>query len=188
MNTSATAPDIGFAESIGAVDEVLGGWRDVIGKDYAGYRNHVCRVVHYCFALRDCSEEDRHKVIIAACFHDLGIWSANTSNYLPPSEALAGDYLRQRGIEHWIQEIELMIDRHHKLRTYRDGRYPLVEVLREADLVDVSLGIQKFGLPGAYVRDVKRQFPNAGFHWRLVKLLGQGLRRRPWNPLPIFKW
>lgn len=87
-----------------------------------------------------------------------------------------------------MAEIRLMIDTHHKLRKHTDQHYPLVEVLRQADLIDLSLGLQRFGLPGSFVAEVKGAYPNAGFHWRLVRLLGQGLRRRPWNPLPIFKW
>jgi hypothetical protein len=81
-----------------------------------------------------------------------------------------------------------MIDEHHKLRRFKDDRFPLVEVLRRADLVDVSLGLRRFGLARAYVRSVRRTFPNAGLHKRLVRLAGQGLRRRPLRPLPFYKW
>jgi hypothetical protein len=170
------------------LEDILASWKDQIGRDYAGYRNHVYRVVHFCFALRDCGEEERRKVIIAACFHDLGIWSADTADYLPPSSALAKDYLAQHHLDEWSNEVSLMIDTHHKLRPYRDARYPLVEVLRRADLVDVSLGIVKFGLPGAYIKRVKRQFPNEGFHKRLVRLVGGWSARHPVRPPPFFKW
>ena len=178
-------PDIGH---IPLADEILDAWTGALGKDFRSYHNHVHRVIHYCLALRDCDEHERRKIIIAACFHDLGIWSDNTADYLPPSEALATDYLRVHQLDEWIPEVGLMIDTHHKLRKYTDERYPLVEVLRKADLIDLSLGLQRFGLSGAYIKQVKQAFPDMGFHWRLVKLLGQGLRTRPWNPLPIFKW
>ena len=120
------------------LEEILEQWRSEIGNDYVGYKNHVYRMVHFCFALRDCNDEERQKIIIAGCFHDLGIWSDHTVDYLPPSVALAKDYLKEKNLESWIPEIDLMIDIHHKIRKYRDDRYPLVEVFRKADLVDVS--------------------------------------------------
>jgi hypothetical protein len=127
-------------------------------------------------------------VIIAACFHDLGIWSDRTVDYLPPSEARVRDYLAQHGLGAWEAEIVLMIETHHKLRRYGDPRYPLVEAFRRADRVDVSLGVVPGGLDRRYIREVRRAFPNAGFHWRLVRLLGEGLITRPLSPAPFFKW
>ena len=71
------------------LDEILATWQPVIGADYPGYSNHVYRMVLFCFALRDCTDDERRKVIIAGCFHDLGIWSDRTVDYLPPSVARA---------------------------------------------------------------------------------------------------
>ena len=64
------------------VDEILAGWKSRIGDDYAGYGNYVYRVLNFCFALRDCDAEERHKLTVAAAFHDLGIWSEGTVDYL----------------------------------------------------------------------------------------------------------
>ena len=171
-----------------SLEEILEQWKPQLGNDYAGYKNHVYRMVHFCFALRDCNEEERQKIIIAGCFHDLGIWSDHTVDYLPPSVVLAKDYLKEKNLEPWIPEIDLMIDIHHKVRKYRDDRYPLVEVFRKADLVDVSLGLVKFGLPAATIRSVKAQFPNAGFHKRLMQLAGQWFSQHPVSPPPFLKW
>jgi hypothetical protein len=173
---------------ISLVGEILDARKLEMGIDYAGYENHVYRMIHFCFALHDCKSEEREKIIIAGCFHDLGIWINNTLDYLPPSVALAKEYLAQNGLDHWSAEIELMIDMHHKLRSYRDDRYPLVEVFRRGDLVDFSLGIIMCGLPAAYIRKVKDQFPNSGFHKRLVQLELKWVSRHPLNPLPILKW
>lgn len=170
------------------LEEILSTWKTAIGADYAGYRNHVYRMINFCFAFRDCTEEERTKIIIAGCFHDLGIWGADTFDYLPPSIALAKTYLQEHNLEAWIPEIELMIDMHHKLRKYADDRYPLVEVFRKGDVVDFSLGIVSCGLPRSYIQSVKKQFPNAGFHLRLVQLELGWLPKHPLNPLPVFKW
>ncbi len=175
-------------ERIALVEEILGRWQTAIGADYVGYQNHVYRMLHFCFALHDCTQAEREKLIIAGCFHDLGIWTSNTFAYLPPSMALAKSYLQQNQREAWGAEIELMIALHHKIRPYQAGHYPLVEVFRKGDLVDFSLGLVKCGLPAAMIKSVKARFPNAGFHKRLVQLELGWLTRHPANPLPVFKW
>lgn len=174
--------------SIPLLEEILGEWKVAIGNDYQAYKNHVYRMIHFCFALQPCDEEARKKVVIAGAFHDIGIWSDGTLDYLPPSVVRADDYLKAQGLERWSEEIGLMIDQHHKLRRYSDSKYPLVELFRKADLVDVSLGLVKFGLSGSEVRSVKQQFPNAGFHKRLGQLAGGWFKKHPLSPPPFLKW
>ncbi len=145
-------------------------------------------MIHFCFALHNCTTEEREKIIIAGCFHDLGIWTDGTIDYLPPSIALAKDYLSQKSLEPWIPEIELMIDMHHKLRKYHEDHYPLVELFRQGDLVDFSLGTVTWGLPRTYIKSVKDRFPNAGFHKRLVQLAWGWFSRHPLSPPPFMKW
>ena len=109
-------------------------------------------------------------------------------DYLPPSVALARQYLIDQGLSAWCEEIELMIDMHHKLRRHDDPRFPLVEVFRQGDLVDFSLGLVKFGLSAAHIRALKAAFPNAGFHRRLLQLAGGWFARHPLSPPPFIKW
>jgi len=182
------APEMPIENPIPLLEDILAPWRERVGADFTGYKNHVCRVVNFCFALRDCSEEERRKLIIAGAFHDLGIWSAGTVDYLPPSIELAMVYLRENGLGAWSQEIALIIDLHHKLRAYRDANFPLVEVFRKADLADFSLGFVKGGVAAATVRDVKAAFPNAGFHKRLMQLAGGWFAKHPVSPPPFMKW
>lgn len=175
-------------EQIALVEEILTQWQAQLGRDYMGYRNHVYRMLNFCFALHDCTAEARQKLVIAGCFHDLGLWTSHTLDYLPPSIALAKNYLTQNRLDDWQSEIALMIAMHHKLSRYRDERYPLVELFRKGDLVDFSLGIVPCGLPAAYITRVKSCFPNAGFHQRLVQVTLGWVPRHPTKPLPIFKW
>ncbi len=175
-------------EPIPLLEEILGQWKNQLGNDYLAYRNHVYRMSYYGFALRDCTEEERRKIVVAACFHDLGIWSNDTVDYLPPSISLARDYLVQNHLQPWIPEIELMIDMHHKLRKYPAEPYPLVEVFRQADLADVSLGVIRSGLPRSLIKAVKARFPNAGFHKRLLKLARTWFSLHPFSPPPFMKW
>lgn len=175
-------------ERIPLLEEILGKWKSEIGNDYAGYKNHVYRMIHFCFAQRDFNDEERKKIIIAGCFHDLGIWSNDTFDYLPPSVNLTADYLRQSNLEQWIPEISLMIAAHHKLRKYQDNENPLIEIFRKGDLVDFSLGFVKCGLPKTYIKNIKKKFPNAGFHKTLARTAGGWFFKHPLNPLPVLKW
>lgn len=173
--------------NIPLLESILEPWRERIGKDYPGYRNHAYRMLHYCLALHACSEDERRKLVIAAAFHDIGLWSAATVDYLPPSIEEASGYLRQHGLESWIEEIGLMIDMHHKLKPYTDPRFPLVEVFRQGDLVDFSLGTFRCGLPKAVVDEVKAAFPNAGFHAFLLRGAWAWFSRHPLRMPPFMK-
>jgi len=170
------------------LEEILAPWRERIGADFEGYKNHVSRVLNFCFALRQCSLEERQKFIIAGAFHDIGIWTDGTVDYLAPSIAQAKLYLIAHGMTAWIAEIELIIDLHHKMRPYRGGASPLVEIFRRADLADFSLGVVKGGVPGAAVRAAKAAYPNAGFHKSLLQLAGGWFAKHPVSPPPFMKW
>jgi len=169
------------------VDTILADWRRQLGKDYDGYRNHICRVLNFCTAFHDCGEPGRQKLTIAACFHDLGIWSHNTLDYLQPSVVLAMEYLERQDLTEWSDEIRQMIDLHHCFCSVV-GEYPLVEVFRKADWVDATLGWRRFGLSRKYVRSVQHAIPNAGFHRGLGRAFFRRLRTHPLSPLPMMKW
>jgi predicted metal-dependent HD superfamily phosphohydrolase len=170
------------------VDGILSDWKGVIGADYEGYRNHVVRMLAFCSMLRSCGAEEREKLEIAACFHDIGLWTANTFDYLRPSVAPAKEYLKARGRSDWADEIETMILEHHKLRPVAAARSPLVELFRKGDLVDLSLGVVRFGLPKDRVRQVRAESPNAGFHRGLLRPAVAWFIRHPFNPAPMMKW
>ncbi|NPU91013.1 MAG: hypothetical protein HPY82_03800 [Gammaproteobacteria bacterium] len=175
------------------IDSILSEWKPVIGSDYEGYRNHVVRMVTFCLMLRrasvqDSSEEDQRKIEIAGCFHDIGLWTGNSLDYLLPSLPPARRYLSAQGLDAWADEIESMILLHHKVTSVQAGVSPLVELFRQGDLVDFSLGSVRFGLPGKVVRKVQAIFPNAGFHKMLARRSARWVVQHPLNPLPMLKW
>lgn len=170
------------------VDEILGNFKEVIGADFSAYRNHVYRVTNLCFATGHVSQEEKKKIQIAACFHDIGIWTDKTLDYLSPSMREAEKYLRGKGREAWIAEIGEMIEMHHHTRSCSDSIYPLVEAFRRADVADFSLGLVPMGLPKGFIAELKAAFPNSGFHARLVQLGVVWFVRHPLNPLPMFRW
>lgn len=127
-------------------------------------------------------------VQIAAAFHDIGIWTAGTFDYLAPSVSEAQSYLDMQRLEDLEPQVRAMIEHHHKVRSYHAAFATLVENYRRADLIDLSLGARRYGLPIALVRSVKAAFPNAGFHRRLLSLAFRQLIREPWRPLPMLRW
>ena len=177
--------DFDIEENIPLVDEILDRRKGDLGPDHLGYRNHVYRMIHFSLAQGEFSEDERQKIVIAGCFHDLGIWTAGTFDYLPPSIELAAKYLCDNGLDGWIRQVTLMIDEHHKVRSFGDD--PLTEAFRRGDLVDFSLGLFKCGVPAFYIKEVKGRFPNAGFHKYLVKLAGRWICRHPLHPVPVLK-
>ena len=170
------------------IETILEQWAGLIGEDYLGYKGHVYRLFNFCLALHPCTEEEKTKLAIAACFHDSGLWSDRTLDYLPPSISHAAQYLSNSGRQEWAEEIALMIGMHHKVRAYPDRRSPLVEVFRKGDLVDVSLGLFSGGIPRSYIRRVKQHIPNHGFHRFLLKAGGAWVLRHPFNPAPFIRW
>ncbi|MBL4617049.1 MAG: hypothetical protein JKY46_05095 [Robiginitomaculum sp.] len=170
------------------VDAILNDWKEVIGKDFDGYRNHVYRMVNCCLWLETCSKQEMQKIQIAAAFHDIGIWVDNTLDYIPPSVPPAVKYLTDQGLQDWQQEISLMITEHHKLRSYKEHPQMLIELFRKGDLVDFSLGLFRFGLDKTMLRELKSIFPNAGFHKGLIKKSLKWFIRNPLNPAPMMKW
>jgi len=165
---------------------VLEKYKSSLKNDFGSYNNHCNRVFNYCVLLD--SELTHHpKYAIAVIFHDLGIWTENTFDYLDASKELAKNHLKSIGKENWIEEILLMIDMHHKRSPYTGKFAETVEVFRKADWIDVSLGLINNGIPRSKIKEINKHFPNAGFHQFLAKKTLKRLVTNPFNPLPMFK-
>jgi hypothetical protein len=165
-------------------EDILEAHAGALGKDLTAYKNHVMRVLRFFRLLGgDCTEH----VVIAASFHDLGIWTAGTFDYLEPSVLLAEKYLEATDRSDHVDEVTAVIVNHHKLRPYRGPFEDSVERFRRADLADVSLGLIRSGLTRAEVRSVRSQLPNSGFHRRLFDLTLRQFLRHPLHPLPMVR-
>jgi len=177
--------------SVPTIDEVLHDHAPELGHDFIAYRNHVYRVVNLCAALvKDRIDLERvglEKIAVAAVFHDLGIWTNKTFDYIGPSIALAHAYLAAHGRADWIAEIEGMIADHHKITPSHTDHNSLVEPFRRTDWIDVTRGLRTFGLPRPLIRSVLTGWPSAGFHWRLVQFTLERFRKHPLTPLPMVK-
>jgi predicted metal-dependent HD superfamily phosphohydrolase len=170
-----------------AADVILERYAGALGPDFAGYAGHVARVLAFYAGLAP-GHEAPEAVQIAGAFHDLGIWTARSWDYLAPSVRLARDHLTAAGREDLADEVVRIILEHHKLLPYRGELRETVETFRRADLADLSLGALRSGLSSAYVREVRAAHPNAGFHRRLTELGVRWAVDHPLRPLPMVHW
>src|SRR5262245_28894988 len=146
--------DAGLITSLATVEEVLNDHAAELGHDLNAYRNHVYRVANLCLAIGGDRRVELEKIAVAAVFHDLGIWTNKTFDYIAPSVAVAREHLAARGLADWIPEIEAMIEDHHKVTPAHAHPQPLVESFRRADWIDVTRGLRRFGLPRTFIAAV----------------------------------
>jgi hypothetical protein len=168
------------------IENLLQNFKEDIGPDYDTYKNHVQRVFWNCVLMED-DKSNEEKYAIASVFHDIGIWTNHTFDYLQPSIEQACIHLTKIGRQDWIEEITLMISYHHKISRYRGKHESIVENFRRADWIDVSSGLLNFGFDKRKIKEVKRKLPILGFHFFLVKLTIKNFFKHPFNPLPMFK-
>lgn len=135
---------------------------------YDAYKAHVYRVVNFARALTPDRPDRDDKLAIAAAFHDLAVF--DTLDYLVPSIEAQDAWLQQTGREAWSAELALTVAEHHRLFKYGSSRphAPLVEAVRRADLIDVSQGLVRFGVPGSYVKEVRAAFDASVFFKRVI--------------------
>jgi hypothetical protein len=145
-------------------------------------------VANLCVALSPDVPGRIEKIALAAAFHDLGIWTDGTFDYLPPSIRLARAHLAGAGRPEWADEITAMISDHHKVSRARGDPDSLAEPFRRADWIDVTHGLRTFGLHRNRLREIFATWPNAGFHKRLIRLFLHRLRTHPLSPLPMFRF
>ena len=184
---SGTGEGAELVSRIATLDAILDDHAKALGADFTSYRNHTYRVANLCAAQASGGAEALEKIGIAAAFHDLGIWTDHTFDYLQPSVRLAQAGLAAAGRGVWTPEITEMILEHHKVTRYRTNPGWLVEPFRRSDWIDVTRGALRFGTSRTLIANLYARWPSAGFHRRLVQLELGHLRKHPLNPLPVFR-
>ena len=174
-----------FIEMDETIDAILHSYKTALGGDYDKYRNHVYRVFNLTLLLSNTEGDDYKALEIATAFHDIGIWTAKTFDYLEPSIALSNQYLNQNGLSGLASEVNKIINNHHKLSSYTADA--LVEAFRKADLIDLSFGLFSFGIKREQLKELNRLFPSLGFHRFIVWQAIKNMVRHPLNPLPMMK-
>lgn len=152
------------------VEELFQPYKDLIGGDYLGYRNHVYRTITYAMYFLNNNPEFEQLVETAFVYHDIGLWTDHELAYLEPSEAIA---LRDNEKYGWGLDPEILqgaIHWHHKIFAYKGPHQKVIEACRKADWVDASKGMLRKGIDKAIIKEVEETFPNHGFHDTLLRL------------------
>jgi HD superfamily phosphodiesterase len=139
-------------------------------------------------AARSEADLDREVLLCAAWLHDAGLYpgAATRDAYVRDGRVLAEGLLAEHG---WpqgrIARAADAIERHHELRPQWDHGTE-VELLRRADLVDLSGGLVGFGLDRAWVRALRRSVPARGMLRVIGGLVVRAARERPLSLPRIF--
>jgi HD domain len=124
----------------------------------------------------------------SAILHDIGIYDRVSRGgvYVSDGAAFARELLAPFA---WSAErLRLClnaIERHHELRPQWNAG-PEVELLRRADLIEISGGLFGAGLEGAEIRAVFAAVPRHGFYRAVGKLVAGVARDRPLSLPRIF--
>ena len=132
---------------------------------------------------------DREVLLCAAHLHDAGLYpgAASDASYVEDGVRLAERLL---GPYDWPERPPKRcadaIERHHELRP-QWKRGVEVELLRRADLIDVSGGLVAMGAGRGWVRRLGREAPRRGFYREIARLLTHVLRERPATLPRVFR-
>lgn len=171
-------------EELALTKSILEVHQKELGKDYDAYKNHINRV--YTFFRKIYTDPyDPVLLQVALAFHDIGIWTHKTLDYLAPSNDLAQAFVKKNHIKVDTVLLAEIILNHHQVS--KNG-HPLVEAYKKADNIDLSLGIISFGLEHSFIRETYQLFPTKGFHWLLTKLFFSNLISHPLKPVPMFRF
>lgn len=169
--------------SLSNTERILNNYKNDLGKDFQPYLGHCSRVLRYMSEL-GLKEEDEELASVLVAFHDLGIWTDDTMDYLEPSVLLAIDYIQSEGLDIDPETTRLVIGDHHKVTATSN---PVAELLRKADLIDLTMGMIRFGVPKQVIKETRIQIPYLGFHSMITKKTLQHAVRNPLNPFPMLK-
>jgi hypothetical protein len=170
------------------IEDALARWAESLSAARDAYRGHAYRVFNVAHRLVGSTLHDE-ALAVASAFHDLGIWSDGTFDYLPPSIARAAEFARERTPDVDSPLVARMIDNHHLLFPYREPPdAAIVEAFRKADLVDVSAGMYRAGLDREFLRELTIAFPYAGFHGAITRAASSWFVTHPSRPLPMVRF
>ena len=133
-------------------------------------------------------DADSELLLCAAFLHDTGLYPSVKSHDAYVSD---GRHLAERTLAPFGWEPERLsrcldaVEQHHALRD-RSSMGAEVELMRRADLVDVSAGVVTFGIDRWWIRGLAREVPRAGFHRFLAHAIWQMARERPRSLPRIF--
>jgi hypothetical protein len=192
-DSSGASPEPAASERIvrtGAEELCLAKLRELVGEADGPIERHSARVALIAQELAPLGSHtiDREVVVCASWLHDAGLYpgAATRQAYVSDGRVLTIKLLAQQG---WTDErLRLCgdaVERHHELSSqWRRGVE--VELIRRADLVDLSQGFVRFGLSRSWLHDLRSSIPVDGFIPEVLRQLAVAARRRPASLPRIF--
>jgi hypothetical protein len=131
---------------------------------------------------------DREVALCASLLHDVGLYpcAAAGDAYVADSRRFLARTLASSGWPATRLARGLDAVEYHHVLWAQWPRGVETELLRRADLIDVSAGLVRFRLPRARVREVFRALPRDGFYGEIARLVARVLRERPASLPGIF--
>ena len=157
----------------------------VLGKDFEHYRGHCYRILNYMNYWK-LNEVEFKTCEVAIPFHDMGIWTHKTMDYLEVSFEGAKKYIEEKKLDIEKDSLENIIVNHHKISKIKDNS--LAEKLRKADLIDLSFGVIKFGIDQKAMHSIVSEFPFLEFQQVIFKKVFSHAVRNILNPFPMLKF
>lgn len=175
------------------VEQHLNRYKEIIGADFDGYRNHIYRVMTYANHFLNNDQSQADVIGTALVYHDIGLWTAGTLAYLEPGVEVAH---KECALIYTPEQLELqdaIIVNHHKVWPFKGGRNArVVEAVRKADWIDASNGIFNKGMARSHIAEVKAAIPAAGFYQTLAdfgpRLHGSNVYKILSEIIQIYKW
>lgn len=165
----------------------LGELRTLAGAVDGAIERHSVRVFFLAeeLARRAGRTYDRELIVCAALLHDAGLYVAGDEAYVTDGSRLAERLLGARG---WpparVARCAAAVERHHELVS-QWWRGVEVELIRRADLVEVTHGLVRYGLPRATIRTLVARVPRDGFVPEVARALVA--RERPRTLWRVFR-
>ncbi len=183
----ASADEVAQTE---AERDALAAVRTATGEETGPMERHGLRVFLIASKLAERRGEtvDREVLLVAGFLHDLGLYDSVSRGGVYVSDG--AQFARELVVPHgWSGERATLcanaIERHHDLRAQWSAGAE-VELTRRADLVDVSGGVVRFGLPRGWLHDLFAAVSRDGTYAEIARLVGHALRERPLTMPRIF--
>jgi hypothetical protein len=163
--------------------EALARLRELTGETGGPMERHGmrCFLISERLAAEEHREVDREALLIASLLHDIGLYdgAAEGGAYVTDGRHYAERMLVERGwrggrLRRCLDAIEL----HHEVRPQWDAGTE-AEVLRRADLVELSAGTISFGVSRGWLRGLARAVPRQGIYREVGRMVAKAGRERP---------
>jgi hypothetical protein len=165
--------------------------REITGETRGPMERHGLRVFLIADRLATARDAtvDREVLLIAGLLHDIGLYdeASHGGVYVREGAEFTANLLDKQS---WDQaRIRLCFDaieRHHELRSQWE-RGTEVELIRRADLVDLSSGLVRFDLSREWLRDLFRSVPRDGTYPTIGREVARQLIHQPLQFARIFR-